>query len=173
MLPAHAVIGTHILILKFLPTIFAIPLQLNLPILLDSTLLSPTTSAIINTTFPGQYSCFDPHPTRLPTTYEDCASAVMEMNKGSDTRTYTFGRGSHATYTLPKTFYSGTCSVTLDMVYDDQLERLTLAVIQDVALRLALRCAIGPIFNLGGVAAVSPKNVLYVTVVGRSLISRP
>ena len=87
------------------------------------------------------------------------------MSTGSDTLTYTFGRG-RATYKLPKTFHSGTCSVTLDMVYDDQRERLTLAVVQDVALRLALRCATGPIFNLGGVAAVSPKKLLHVTIIG-------
>lgn len=90
----------------------------------------------------------------------------MDMNTGSDTQIYTFGRGSPVTYKLPKTFYSGTCSVTLDMVYDDQRERLTMPVIQDVALRLALRCATGPTFNLGGVAAVSSKNLLHVTIIG-------
>lgn len=88
------------------------------------------------------------------------------MVVGSDTRIYTFGRGSGVNYKLPKSFESGTCSVTLDMIYDDDRDMLTLPVVQDIANTLALRCATGPVFNLGGIAAVGPANVLYITMMG-------
>ena len=168
MLPALAMAGAQILLLEFAQTILASPLQLNLPTLLDSALLNPINPPIINMSSLGEALCFDPSPSHIPTNYRDCALAASEIARASDTRIYTFGRGSGdgITYKLPKTFESGTCSITLDMVYDDQRDRLTLATIQDAARRLALVCTTGPVFTVGGLSAVGPTRVLYVTILG-------
>lgn len=161
------------LLLELASTILATPLLLNLPTLLDPALLIPIAPAITNTTSPDEISCFNPGPKRIPTNYHDCALAASEIATGSDTRIYTFGRrrSSGVNYKLPKTFESGTCTMTLDMIYDDQQDMLTLAMIKDTALRLALRCSTGPVFNVGGIEAVGPKGVLYITMIGTN--SRP
>lgn len=166
MLPILVVLSAQILLLQLAPAILASPLQLDVPILFDSTLLNTTILPIVNTGVQKEYPCFNPKPDRLPTNYADCTMAAIEMHKATDTRLYTFGRGSHATYKLPKTFFKGTCVLTLDMVYDDQLDSLTFDVIRDTIFSLALRCATGPVFDRGGVAAVGPRNVLHVTIIG-------
>ena len=166
MLPVLAMICAQMLLFELAPTIFATPLQLNLPTLPGSALLTTTTPAIINTTFLNESPCFAPLADRHATNYRDCASAATEMTIGMDAQVYTFGRGSRATYKLPKTFYSGTCAVTLDMIYEDQIDRLSFETIQDATFRLALRCTSGPVFDVGGVAAVGPRKLLHVTILG-------
>lgn len=167
MLPILAVLTTQILLFHLAPSIFATPLHLDLSILFNSALLNSTSLPIINTTSPNDvHLCFDPRPDRLPTRYSDCESAVSEINTGTDMRLYTFGRGSRATYKLPRTFHSGTCVINLDMVYDDQTDKLTLPEVQQAALALALRCATGTVFNTGGVTAVGGRKVLQITIIG-------
>lgn len=166
MLPILAVLSAQILIFQLAPSILANPLQRNLPALIDSALLNSTTLPIVNPSLFDRDPCFFPRSDRPPTNYPDCALAAVRMHAGTDTGVYTFGRGSRATYKLPKTFFSGTCVVNLDMVYDDQLDRLTFETIRETVLTLALRCTAGTVFNRGGVAAVGPKNVLHVTILG-------
>ena len=167
MLPILAVLGTQILIFQLAPSILANPLQLNLPTLIDSALLNSTTLPTVNTTILDGETCFHPRSDRHPTNYPDCAMAAIDMHKGSDMRVYTFGRGRRATYKLPRTFFGGTCVVNLDMVYDDQSDRLTFEVVRETIFTLALRCTTGPVFKQGGSVAVGPKNVLHVTIIGR------
>lgn len=95
------------------------------------------------------------------------------MDKGRDMRSYIFGRDSTATFQLPKTYYSGTCVLNLDMVYDDQMDRLFILEIMEAAFALALRCATGTEFNRGGVAIVGLKKVLHITIIGTEPISLP
>ena len=166
MLPILAVLSAQIWLSHLAPSTSATPLQLHQPTLFNSALSSPPTLAIINTTLPNANDCFEYRPDRFPINYVDCALAVLEMNARRDLRRYTFGRGSHATYKLPKTFESGTCSVNLDMVYDEQTDRLTLAEVEQAAFALASQCATGQILNLGGIVAVGPKKVLYITILG-------
>lgn len=166
MLSMFAALSAHILLFHLTPSISATPLQLHLPTLVNSASLNSTSLSINNTTLLDDYYCFSPLPDRLPTTYNDCAAAALEMKTSTDTEVHTFGRGSSATYKLPKSFYSGTCVVTLDMAYDDQTDKLTLREIQDAAFTLALRCATGSVFNVGGIIAVGSKKVLHVTILG-------
>ena len=167
MLPTLVLLSAQIILLQLAPATLATPLQLDLPILFDSTLLNTTILPTVNTIVHEEYSCFNPVPDRLPTNYADCTMAAIEMHKGTEKRFYIFGRGIYATYQLPKTFFSGTCVLTLDMVYDDQLDSLTFDVIRDTIFGLALRCATGPVFDSGGIAAVGPRNVLHVTIFGK------
>ncbi|KAF6227480.1 hypothetical protein HO133_008924 [Letharia lupina] len=160
------VLSAQILLFYLAPVILASPLQPHLPTLFNSVTLNPPTLSIINTTFLDDNPCLYPSPVRLPTTYHDCAAAAMQITKGSVMEHYTFGRGRHATYKLPKTFHSGTCVVNLDMVYDDQEDTMTLLEIQGAAFALAIQCTAGAVFNLGGIEAVGPKKQLYVTIVG-------
>ena len=93
----------------------------------------------------------------------------MEMHHGSDMRVYTFGRGprsSGVTYRLPKTFRVRTCVLTLDMVYEDQKERLSFFQVHEAALNLAQQCTTGIWFHFGGILAVEPNNVLFITMFG-------
>ena len=113
-----------------------------------------------------------PRSDRHPTTYRDCQAALDEMEAGQrGRRSYLFGRGDRATYKLPKTFISGTCALTLDMVYDDQIARLTVLEIGNTAHDIIARCTTGAVFNVGGSAAVGPSNVLYITILGVALSS--
>ena len=88
------------------------------------------------------------------------------MHTARDLRVYIFGRGERATYKLPKMFRSGTCVLNLDMVYEDQVDRLSLIQVREAALDLALRCTSGHLFNSGGILAVEPNNILYITIFG-------
>lgn len=166
MLPI-LLLSTEILLFNLAPFIFASSLHLDLPTLSNSALQNASTLQIINTTFSNHESpCFDPAPARLPITYSDCISASLKLLlKGADIQ-YTFGRGGRVTYKLPKTFFSGTCVINLDMVFDEQTDKLTLLEVQQAALDLARRCTTGTDFRTGGVAAVGPKNVLYITIIG-------
>lgn len=168
MLPILAVLSTQIVFFHLAPSIFATPLQPGLPTLFNSALLNASTLQTINTALPdNEHPCFHPGSDRLPTNYLDCTSASLEILKGGrDTRLYTFGRGGRATYKLPKTFFSGTCVINLDMVYDEQTDKMTLLEVQQAALGLALRCTTSTVYKMGGVAAVGPRNVLYVTIIG-------
>lgn len=81
-------------------------------------------------------------------------------------RDYAFGRGSRATYKLPKTFRIGTCVVNLDMVRPEQIDFLTLSEVQQAALVLARQCVTGVLYKAGGIVAVGPRKVLYITMFG-------
>ena len=169
MRPIIAVLSAQLLVLAHLPSIFANPLQHNLPTLLtpeprNSTMLPP-----VNITAVDEFPCFSPSTERLPVDYQDCETAVTEMYRGSDMRVYTFGRGprsSGVTYRLPKTFHVRTCVLTLDMVYEDQKDRLSFFQVREVALNLALLCTTGYFFRVGGIQAVEPRNLLFVTIIG-------
>lgn len=161
MLSGLAALGAQTLLLHLAQSTFATPLQLYTPTLIHPAFSNST--ALPTNSF---HSCFDPQPGRLTAKYRDCETATLEINKGKDKQRYIFGRGSLATYKLPKTFSSGTCVVNLDMVYNDQMDSLTILEIQEAAFDLALRCATGTTFNQGGVAAVGPSEVLYITILG-------
>lgn len=158
--------STQILFRYYLQSIFAAPLQIYSPTLLDSPLSNSTALVSLDATFRDPYPCFDPSPDLRPTNYRDCDVAVMEIPGSTDSRIYTFGRGSHATYKLPRNFHHGTCFVTLDMIYDDQVDKLTFSEIRAAAIALALRCTTGDVFDLGGVTVVRPRNVLHITIMG-------
>lgn len=166
MLSVLAMLSAQFMLFRLAPSILALPLQLDLPTLFNSALLNSTTLSIINTRLRDETPCFDPRPDREPTNYRDCEAAILEMNLKRDQDQYIFGRGSHATYKLPRTFHSGTCAVNLDMVYEEQTDRLTLPEIQGAAFAMANECTSGTVFNRGGSVAVGPKKVLYVTILG-------
>ncbi|CAF9942654.1 hypothetical protein IMSHALPRED_004347 [Imshaugia aleurites] len=161
-----ALFSIPVLLFYFVQSISSHPLQLDLPILIDSSLSNSTTLPRINTSFSNVFPCFYPGTDHLPTNYQDCGKAIMEMPPRTDPRTYTFGRGLYASYKLPKTFINGTCLVNLDMVYDEQEDDLTFSEIRDAAFNLAIQCAAGGKFKMGGVAAVRPRNVMYITIMG-------
>ena len=177
--------STQILFHYCLQSISASPLQIDIPTLFDSPLSNPTALVSLNATlrdaYPcfdptalvslnailrDAYPCFDPSPDLRPTNHRDCDMAIMEMPRRTDSRVYTFGRGSHVTDKLPRDFQHGTCFVSLDMIYDDQVDELTFSEIRAAAIALALRCTTGSVFNLGGVAVVRPRNVLHITIMG-------
>ena len=84
-------------------------------------------------------------------------------------RTYVFGRGpriSGVTYRLPKTFRVRTCIITLDMVYEEQQDRLSFFAIREAALDLAVQCTSGPVFEVGGIQSVEPRHLLFITMFG-------
>ena len=161
-----ALLSAQALFLNLVPPIFAVPLELHLPPLLHSAALNSTTLPLVNTTNPGPSACFEPLPGRLPANYEDCVAAISSMRNIRDTRIYTFGRGSRATYTLPRNFHRGTCLLTLDMVYEEQTDRMSFSDIRQAALLLALRCTGTPSFRWGGIRAVPPNNILWITMLG-------
>ena len=124
--------------------------------------------SLLNMTALNESPCFLPAPERLPARYQDCEAAVDEMDTG-DTRVYTFGRGTRAsgvTYPLPRTFRVLTCVITLDMVYGDQQDRLSIMAVREAALNLALQCTDGYYFKEGGISSVEPRNVLFITILG-------
>ena len=164
MLLTIQAVSAQILLFSLVSLILATPLHLDLPILinLNSTILSPVNTAPLN-----YDPCFEPRSDLFPTNYVDCHAAIREMFRTSDMgRYYTFGRGDGATYKLPKTFSSGSCIVNLDMIYDEQTDRLTIPEVRQAALDLAAQCTTGTDFNLGGIEAVKPRNVLCVTIFG-------
>ena len=168
MLPIVAVLSTQIIFFHLAPSIFATPLQPGLPTLFNSALRNASTLQITNPAFPNnEYSCFNPEPGHLPTNILDCQSASFEILKGRRvTWDYTFSRGDRGNFKLPAFFRSGTCLISLDMLYDDQMDRLTVLEVQETALNLALRCTNSPDFKTGGIVAMGPKNVLYITIIG-------
>lgn len=169
MRPTLAVLSAQILLLShLLPSIFANPLQLNLPTLLNSALLNTTTPSPVNPTTGEDFRCFEPGPRETPTTLRDCRMAAREMHTEADMQEYTFGRGNDVTYKLPRTFWRGTCVINIDMVFDQQTDRLTFWEVRETALALARRCTSDEPRNLGGIVTVEPNNVLYITVFGAS-----
>ncbi len=149
------------------PSIFATRVQSKLPILLvNPALLNSTALSSVGTDVLNVQPCFEPKPDRLPARYQDCESAAMKMHSVADTRRYIFGRGSFATYKLPRTFSHGTCVVNLDMVYEEETDILTFVEVRSAVLLLARSCTLGPVFHVGGVAAVGPANALFVTIFG-------
>ena len=150
---------------------FATPLQLEGPNPILQ--LVPLNSSNLRTIdSPSVSPCFMPRPDRLPAIYLDCHAALDEMETSRRGRTsYIFGRGDRVTYKLPKTFHSGTCVLTLDMVYDDQTARLTIRDVANTASNLIVRCTTGAIFKYGGSIAVGPSNVLYITIIGTAVSS--
>lgn len=169
MRPIIAVLSAQLVVLSHLPSTFANPLQYNLPTLLTPEPQNSTMLPLLNMTAHNESPCFLPSVERLPVNYQDCEAAVDEMHHGSDMRVYTFGRGprsSGVTYRLPKTFCVGTCVLTLDMVYEEQMDRLSFFQVNEVALNLALQCTNGHYFNVGGVESVEPRNVLFITIFG-------
>ena len=164
-----AVLSAQLVILSHLPSISASPLQLNLPTLLTPEARNSTQLPPVNITALNESPCFYPSIERLPISYPDCEAAINEMNKGTGPRVYTFGRGprsSGVTYRLPKTFHVRTCVLTLDMVYEDQKDRLSFFEVREVATNLALQCSNGYYFRVGGIQSVEPKNVLFITIIG-------
>ena len=149
-------------------SIFATPLQLERPnSILQLVPLNSTNLPTIDSSSLNEDPCFIPRFDRLPTTYGDCVAALDEMKGGrSGSTSFLFGRGDLVTYKLPRTFFSGTCALNLDMVYDDQTARLTILQVGNAALNVIRRCTSGPVFNRGGSIVVGPSNVLYVTIIG-------
>ena len=164
-----AVLSAQLVVLSHLSSTFANPLQYNLPTLLTPEPQNSTILPLHNMTAHNESPCFSPSTERLPVDYPDCEAAVNEMHKGSDMRVYTFGRGPRSTgvtYRLPKTFRVRSCVLTLDMVYEDQMDRLSFFQVREVALNLALQCTMGLYFKVGGVQSVEPRNVLFITIFG-------
>ena len=168
MRPILEVLSIHILLLHLTPSIFATNVQLNLPTLFNSAPLNSSALQLVNTTLFDKESCFGRRPERFPTNYDDCKTAISEMPRSSDRQRYVFGRGSLATYKLPRSFYSGTCFVTLDMIHIEETDVMTLSRVREAALALALECTSGPVFDLGGIQAIEPRNLLYITIMGRA-----
>lgn len=168
MRPTLAVLRAQTLLLShLLPSIFANPLQLDPPTLLNSALLNTTTLLPINT--PNHdFRCYEPGPRNPPTSIRDCRMAAREMHTEADMQVYTFGRGDDVTYKLPRTFWKGTCVINIDMVFNHQTDRLTFWEVRETALTLARRCTSDQPYNLGGITTVKPNNVLYVTIFGAS-----
>ena len=169
MRPIIAVLSAQLVALSYLPSTLANPLQQNLPTLLTPEPQNSTMLPLLNLTALDESPCFQPSRERLPVNYPDCEAAVNEMHKGSDMRVYTFGRGPRTTgvtYRLPKTFRVRTCVLTLDMVFEDQRDRLSFFQVREVALNLALQCTMGLYFKVGGVQSVEPRNLLFVTIFG-------
>ena len=159
-------LSAYALLFNLITSIFATPLLLSPPTLFNLPSLNPTTLSSVNTTLHDDFHCFEQRSDRRPTDYQDCENAITEMHRSTDHRRYIFGRGRSATYKLPRTFQSGTCVINLDMVYDEDNDKLTFLEVRGAALALALRCTSGPIFRVGGVKAVEPKKVLYITILG-------
>lgn len=166
MLSQKIVLSAQFLLLLLAPSIPAKPLQLSLPTLINSALSNFTTSSTVHTSVTNEPDCFEPRPDRLAIKSGDCQTAAMEMHSTTDAKMYIFGRGSDATYKLPRYFQSGTCMLSLDMVYSDQTDRLTFARVRQLALALASQCATVPVLNVGGIAAVEPRDVLYILIQG-------
>ena len=170
MRPIIAVLSVQLVGLSHLPSIFANPLQLNLPTLVTPETRNSTILPLLNMTTLGEGPCFFPSPERLPAKYQDCEAAVNELHgEGPNMRTYVFGRGprvSGVTYRLPKTFHVRTCIITLDMVYEEQRDRLSFFDVREAALDLAVQCTSGAFFNTGGIQPVGPRNLLFITMFG-------
>ena len=158
--------STHILLFHLTLSIFATNVQLNLPTLFNSARLNSSALPLVNTTLFDHKSCFERRSDRLPANCHDCKTAIDKIPRSSGRGRYIFSRNSHSTYKLPRSFYSGTCFITLDMLHDEQMDILTLAQVREAALALALDCTTGPVFDLGGVRAVEPRNLLYITIMG-------
>ena len=167
-----ALVRTQIFIFLATST-FATSLQLDTPNpILQLVPLNSSNLQAIDSSLPKMSPCFTPKPDRFPANYLDCYAALDELEKGHGGRTsYIFGRGDQVTYKLPKTFHSGTCTLTLDMVYDDQTARLTILEVANTASNLIVRCTTGAIFKYGGSLAVGPSDVLYVTIIGAAVSS--
>ena len=166
MRPILAVLSTHILLFHLTLSIFATNVQLNLPTLFNSAQLKSSALLLVNTTLFDHEPCFERRSDLPPANYHDCKTAIDKMPRSSGRRRYVFGRSSHSTYKLPASFHSGTCFITLDMLHDEQTDILTLTQIREAALALALDCTTGPAFDLGGVQAVEPRHLLYITILG-------
>ena len=151
----------------------ATPLQLERPDpILQLVPLNFSNPQTINSSSLNEGPCFMPRGDRFPAASYDCYAALSELIAGHRGRTsYIFGRGDGVTYKLPKSFYSGTCTLTLDMVYDDQTATLTVSEVADTAYDLIELCTTGRVFKYGGSIAVRPSNVLYVTIVGARVSS--
>ena len=165
MLRTLTALSAQLLILCLLSSIHAFPFQPNAPtslslVTLNSTILS-SSSPIVN-----EHPCFGDQDHRPPTNLNDCSQAISAIHRSTDSRRYTFSRGRQAQYPLPKSYSSGTCQITLDMIYDEQVDRLTFPQIQHAALILATRCTDGPIYRAGGVGSVGPDHVMYITILG-------
>ena len=166
MVSTRTLLRAQLLLFHLSPLVLANPLRLVLPTLFNSALSNSTNLSSINTSSFNDVSCFDASTVRPRPIYYDCTRAIAEMDKGTGTRPYIFGRGDDVNYKLPRTFISGTCLVNLDMVYDDDRDTLPFLAIKDVARDLATRCIDGSVFKVGGVASVSPRKLLYITIMG-------
>ena len=161
-----AVLSTHILLFHLTLLTFATNVQLNLPTSFNSAQLDSSALPLVNITLFDYEPCFERRSDRLTANYHDCKTAIEKIPRSSGRRRYIFGRSAHSTYKLPRSFHSGTCIITLDMIHDEQTDILTLTQIRETALALALKCTRGPVFDLGGVQAVEPRNLLYITILG-------
>ena len=166
MRPILAVLSTHILLFHLTLSISATNVQLNLPTLFNSAQLNSSALSLVNTTLYDHAPCFERRSDRLPANYHDCKTAIEKIPRSSGRLPYIFSRSSHSTYKLPRSFHSGTCFINLDMLHDEQTDILTLNQVREAALALALDCTTGPVFDLGGVRAVEPRNLLYITIMG-------
>ncbi|KAM0801401.1 hypothetical protein BDR22DRAFT_820906 [Usnea florida] len=162
-----ALIRTQIFIFFAISTL-ATPLQLErLDPILQLVPLNFSNLQTIDSSSLNEGPCFSPRPARFPAASDDCYAALGELIAGHRGRTsYIFGRGDGVTYKLPKNFDSGSCTLNLDMVYDDQTATLTVSEVADTASDLIELCTTGIVFKYGGSIAVRPSNVLYVTIIG-------
>ena len=166
MLLSLAISSTQVLLLHLIPLIFANPVQPHLPTLVDTALLNSTHHSLVNTTISDVSRCFERSEGRFQAHYIDCVTAIMKMHGRTETRNYIFGRGSLATFKLPRDYQSGTCYITLDMIHEEQTDILTFAEVREAALGLAHECTLGTGLDRGGVDAVAPRGVLYITILG-------
>lgn len=59
------------------------------------------------------------------------------------------------------------------MIRAEQTDTLTLSDVEQAALALARQCVSGAPFKAGGVAAVGPRKVLYITMFGVAARGKP
>ena len=128
--------------------------------------MNSTILLLTNTTVFDDSRCFAKSPERLKVHYSDCEDVIMGMHDRTDTRQYIFGRGRRANFRLPRYYEKGTCHITLDMVYEDQTDRLTFAEVCEEALDLAVHCTLGYNFDRGGIDTVGLRKLLHITIFG-------
>ena len=167
-----ALVRTQIFMFLAIST-FATPSQLERPDpILQLVPLNFSNSQTLDSSSLNRSPCFLRRQDRFPAASHDCYAALGELIAGHPGRTsYIFGRGDGVTYKLPKNFDSGSCTLNLDMVYDDQTATLTVSEVADTASDLIELCTTGRIFKYGGSIAVRPSNVLYVTIIGAAVSS--
>ena len=171
MLRSIPVLNAQVLFFHFASLISATPLHLIPATHLNLVTSSTATLPFVNATFVVDNTCFEHRSNLYPAKYLDCVAAIDNMSRGKATQPCTFSRGRPADVKLPKNFSSGSCLVTLDMVYDDQIDTVTFSDIRDRALALAFQCTRNPIHDNGGVAPVGPMEILYITIIGLELTS--
>ena len=114
--------------------------------------------------------CFLPEVGRVPPRYEDCETAVFEMDSDiplTSAQPVIFSRRSDAVFKLPKAYSSGTCVLYLDMVDDEAQDAVPTGDVLLGGIYLATKCAGANEPRLGGVISVGSRNLLHMVIFGR------